>query len=260
MSFPLSVIRQHFCNMRALTPAGYFSRYCSGSGETERKAGSGCREEEVVSVETVSLSAVDQQQKNSVVRIVLAGGMVELYGGAVSARLLMEKYPGLLVAKPEVFQRPHESVVSHREWLLPGQKFYLVPKSTLIKLRQNVSREDKQEEYRLNLHKGDDDYLVPRSTLIKLRQNEDKQEEYWLNLHKGDDCRDDDDFSICSARDFYVSQENWVECFRKKLEKAKEMQEMEKPNFIPRLKKLRSRIGLLGGWQPSLSPVQELSP
>lgn len=211
-------------------PPGYLSRYCNGSGETERKAGSGwCREKEVVSVETVSLSAVDQQQKNSVVRIVLAGGMVELYGGAVSAQLVMEKYPGLCLAKPEVFQRPHESVVSPRELLLPGQKFYLVPRSTLIKLRQNVSREDKQENLNTLLNKADD--------------------------------RRDDDYSMFSAKDFYASKENWVECFMKKLEKAKEMQEkgMEKP-FIPRLNKLRSRIGLLGGWQPSLSPVQELSP
>ncbi|KAG6532245.1 uncharacterized protein LOC122038776 [Zingiber officinale] len=224
-----------------MRPPGYLSRYCNGSGEMERRAGlSGCREKEVVSVETVSLSAVDQQQKNSVVRIVLAGGMVEMYGGAVSAQLVMEKYPGLCLAKPDVFQRPHESVVSPRARLLPGQKFYLVPRSTLIKLRRNVSREDKQLENRL--------------------------------LHEEDiDCRDDDysicsakDFydSICSAKDFYASKENWVECFMKKLENAKEMQErsMEMPNFIPRSKKLRPRIGLLGGWQPSLSPVQELSP
>ncbi|KAF2307044.1 hypothetical protein GH714_024496 [Hevea brasiliensis] len=52
------------------------------------------------------------------VRIVHAGGQEELYQHAVPASHLMEKYPGMCVARPEVFRNPQQSLLCPDENLL----------------------------------------------------------------------------------------------------------------------------------------------
>ncbi|URE10123.1 hypothetical protein MUK42_35138 [Musa troglodytarum] len=211
----------------------FITRYCSGR-DGERKK-NGVDREVVASVDFISLSAVvNRQHINSVVRVVLAGGMVELYAGAVSAQLVMEKYPGLCLTRPDVFRRPHESLVSPEERLLPGQKFYLVPRSTVKKLRQNIPNGPEEE--------GLGAAAVEE---VSVRDAEEREE---LS-----------DESICSAKDFYVSKETWAECFVKRFEKGAEKQKQNKP-FTPPFKKVKQQIGTLGGWKPSLSSVKELSP
>ena len=49
---------------------------------------------------------------------------------AITAARIMEKYPKVLLARPEVFRRPWDSVVRPDEILTPGQKFFVVPRRT----------------------------------------------------------------------------------------------------------------------------------
>ncbi|KAL2454938.1 Uncharacterized protein Adt_47558 [Abeliophyllum distichum] len=43
-------------------------------------------------------------------------------------------------ADPEVFRRPWESIVRPEEILIPGQKFYIVPRRTVKKLRRRIKK------------------------------------------------------------------------------------------------------------------------
>jgi len=68
--------------------------------------------------------------RSAVLKIVHAGGNVECYYMAITAARIMEKYPKVLLARPEVFRRPWDSVVRPDEILTPGQKFFIVPRRT----------------------------------------------------------------------------------------------------------------------------------
>ncbi|KAJ9687061.1 hypothetical protein PVL29_015782 [Vitis rotundifolia] len=73
-------------------------------------------------------------------KIVHPGGVVERYYMAVPAVRIMEAYPSFMVARPEVFRRPWDSVVHPDEILNPGEKFFVVPRRTLQKLRRRIRR------------------------------------------------------------------------------------------------------------------------
>ena len=51
------------------------------------------------------------QSRDISVRIVHAGGQEELYQNSVPVSHLMEKYPGMCIARPEVFKNPHRSLL-----------------------------------------------------------------------------------------------------------------------------------------------------
>ncbi|KAK4437478.1 hypothetical protein Salat_0081700 [Sesamum alatum] len=73
-------------------------------------------------------------------KIVHAGGHAEYYYMAVPAAMIMEKNPSLIVARPDIFRRPWDSVVRPEEILSPGHKYYLVPRRTVKKLRSRMKR------------------------------------------------------------------------------------------------------------------------
>ena len=75
-------------------------------------------------------------------KIVLPGGVVELYYVAVPAAKIMEAHPSFMVARPEVFRRPWDSLVHPDEILNPGEKYFLVPRSTVRKLRRRIRKPD----------------------------------------------------------------------------------------------------------------------
>lgn len=77
-------------------------------------------------------------------KIVHAGGFVESYYMAVPAAKVMEKYPSFLLTKPEVFRRPWDSVVRPDKILTPGEKYFVVPRCTIKKLRQRIQKPNKQ--------------------------------------------------------------------------------------------------------------------
>ncbi|KAJ0969304.1 hypothetical protein J5N97_022181 [Dioscorea zingiberensis] len=198
---------------------------CCHRGGKRRKDGEEL--DELVSMEFSSVSVVSQEQKDSVVRIILAGKMVEMYTGAIAASVVMEKYPGLCLARPSVFKNPHSSVVKPTEKLLPGQKFYMIPRTTMNKLRRKQPMMNDEKEV--------------------VDKEEDEGED--------DDDDDNDGGGACSsANEFYVSRERW------KLKRGRE-QEMkkEKKPFKPPFKG-RTQEGILGGWKPSLPTVKEISP
>lgn len=64
---------------------------------------------------------------------------------------VLEKYPSFILARPEVFRRPWDSVVQPEEILVLGQKFYVVPKRTVKKLRQRISRKPDNDSSPLDL-------------------------------------------------------------------------------------------------------------
>jgi len=181
--------------------------------------------------ELSSVSAV--QNKDSVVRIVLASRMVEVYDGAILAYSVMHKYPGLCLARPEVFKRPHESLVGPKEVLLPGQKFYLVPKTTVKKLQQNHPK--KPQALAEAAVRG----------MVSDHQVSDKEE--------GEEA-------VCSAKDFYVENEERSQRLVRKLVKGSGKQEQKKPFNPPIKTSPRRKKGVLDGWKPALTSVEEISP
>lgn len=166
------------------------------------------------------------QSKDISVRIVHAGGREELYQNEVSVSQLMEKYPGMCVARPEVFKKPHESLLWPEENLLPGQKYYMIPTSTAKKLKRK-----QHGRVRVIGPAGGIDMSDARIT--------------W------DTRRDNMDEPVRSAKEFYDSKERWSGHSKRRSGKAK------KP-FVPPLPK--GRIGHGSGWEPSLNSVQEVSP
>ncbi|XP_002463531.2 uncharacterized protein LOC8060887 [Sorghum bicolor] len=91
-----------------------------------------------VSMELSSSSSV-AARKEAVVRVVLRGGVVEVYPGVVLAGTVIQNHPpGLCLAHPDVFRNPHGAVVRPLEPLFPGQKFLLLPESTVVRLKQKI--------------------------------------------------------------------------------------------------------------------------
>lgn len=160
------------------------------------------------------------QLKDITVRIIHAGGREELYQSALPASRLIEKYPGMCVAHPSIFRKPHESLVPAEEQLLPGKKYYIVPSSTVQKLKRRHPIKEKAIERK--------EYKEP------LSNREDFTDGY-----------------IYTAKDFYLSKEMPSRCLPNRSQKSKKP--LVPPNKKPKLLK-RSR------WKPSLTSIQELSP
>ncbi|KAL9323214.1 hypothetical protein ACSQ67_011267 [Phaseolus vulgaris] len=72
--------------------------------------------------------------KTTFLQIVHRGGHVELHDKPVTAAEIMCRYPRCCVAYPYVFQQPW-AVVEPDEELVLGQKYYVVPMSTIRKLQ-----------------------------------------------------------------------------------------------------------------------------
>ncbi|CAN0862488.1 hypothetical protein LINGRAHAP2_LOCUS8484 [Linum grandiflorum] len=75
-------------------------------------------------------------KKSKVLRIVYPGGLLELHEKPILAGDIMAKHPKFTVARPEVFRQPLTAVVTPETKLMLGQKFYMVPASTVRKLQR----------------------------------------------------------------------------------------------------------------------------
>ncbi|KAK9226253.1 hypothetical protein WN943_011300 [Citrus x changshan-huyou] len=78
------------------------------------------------------------------------GGFVECYYMAIPAVIILEKYPSCILGRREVFRRPWDSVVRPEELLTLGEKFFLVPRRTVRKLRRRVKKPDGHREVSSN--------------------------------------------------------------------------------------------------------------
>ncbi|MFS7995305.1 hypothetical protein Hanom_Chr12g01116421 [Helianthus anomalus] len=79
-------------------------------------------------------------EKPLILQIIHAGGMVERYYMAFPAAWIMDKYPNFILARPEIFQRPWDSVVHPDEILVPGHKYFVVPIRTVRKLHRRIQK------------------------------------------------------------------------------------------------------------------------
>lgn len=88
-------------------------------------------------------AAANQREEDSFstpLKIVHAGGMVECFYMATPAAMIMEKYPSFVLARPQVFRQPWDSVVRPDEILHPGEKFFVVPRRTVRKLKRRIKK------------------------------------------------------------------------------------------------------------------------
>ncbi|KAJ7960225.1 putative Nucleotide-diphospho-sugar transferase family protein [Quillaja saponaria] len=97
-----------------------------------------------VAQNTAPAKAEVGNDSSSALRIVHAGGKVECYYMAIPAARIIEKYPSFLLTRPEVFREPWNSVVRPDEILTPGQKYLVVPRHTVRKLRRRIWKPSKE--------------------------------------------------------------------------------------------------------------------
>ncbi|XVF86357.1 hypothetical protein PTKIN_Ptkin18bG0033100 [Pterospermum kingtungense] len=111
-----------------------------------------------------------KSSSNMFVKIVHPGGHVELHDRPILAAEIIYRNPRCVVAHPHVFKQPWAIVKPETELML-GQKFYVVPVSTIRKL-QRVSK------------KCSTNSLIAQTPLSKSQKSEEKDP-------------DSDDSSIC---------------------------------------------------------------
>ncbi|KAG6419634.1 hypothetical protein SASPL_121856 [Salvia splendens] len=88
----------------------------------------------------VTALAGSGQRQSRALKIVHAGGHVERYYMATPAAMIIQKNPSFVLARPEIFRRPWDSVIRPEEILVPGQKYYVVPRRTVKKLRRRIRK------------------------------------------------------------------------------------------------------------------------
>lgn len=88
--------------------------------------------------EALAPAPLMKETKQSALKIVHTGGMVELYFLAVQAFTVMDRYPSCLLARPDIFRRPWKSLVRGEEILTPVQN--VVPRRTVRKLRRRTEK------------------------------------------------------------------------------------------------------------------------
>ncbi|RLN38946.1 hypothetical protein C2845_PM01G48630 [Panicum miliaceum] len=152
-------------------------------------------------------------RKESVVRVVLSSGVVEVYPGVVLACTVIRKHPpGLCLAHPDVFRNPHGAVLRPLEPLFPGQKFLLIPWSTVHKLKQKIP------ESSIGAF-ADEDEEATSST----ETEEEDQDRSGGAAAEKEEVRDGSSslMPACSAREYFVARDRWSACrFRRLVEQG----------------------------------------
>lgn len=172
--------------------------------------------------------SVSRQLKDTMVRIVHAGGRVEMYHTPFPASELIQKYPGFCVTYPQVFKRPNESVLPADKILKPGRKYFLMKCSSVEKLKRRQSRKGR---------------ISNETTSLKSEEIEDVGDVGDVSFEE----------SICSAQNFFVSTDT-EDCSNVASKKTPK----EKKPFVPPIQKLK--LWKVRDWEPSLNSIKELSP
>lgn len=170
-------------------------------------------------------SSLSLQLKDITVRIVHPGGKVDMYECAISAAQLLKNYPGRHVALPDFFKHPHESLLTADDILLPGQKYLVIPASTVEKLKRRHSHKAKHPT-------ESEEPKLDREEVVDV----------------SGDCLED---SICFAKDFYASKERWSGWLWKK-------RQQEKKRFVPPIPTPKPWRD--SKWEPNLNSIEEISP
>ncbi|KAK8627440.1 hypothetical protein V6N13_135051 [Hibiscus sabdariffa] len=170
------------------------------------------------------------QSRDMSLRIVHAGGKEELYQNALPVSYLMKKYPGMCIARPEVFTNPDESLLWPGDSLLPAQKYYIIPSSTAQKLKRRHRK--KKLPVRRTAKGGEE---TPDARITWDISGENLEE------------------SVYSAKEFYVSKPSKAS---KAPNAGRKGTRIKKP-FVPPLPKIA--MFHESGWEPSLTSIQQLS-
>lgn len=173
--------------------------------------------------ETDSFS-LSSQLKDITVRIVHPGGKVDMYECAISAAQLLKNYPGRHVALPDFFDGPHESLLTADDILLPGQKYLLIPSTTVEKLKR------KHYSHKAKHFTESEEPKLDREEVVDVSR----------------DCLED---SISYAKDFYASKERWSGWLWKKRQQEK---------FVPPIPTTKTWRD--SRWEPNLNSIEEISP
>ncbi|OMO80051.1 Reticulon [Corchorus olitorius] len=184
---------------------------------------------------SVDLS-VQSRSRNISVRIVHAGGREELYQNTIPVSHLLEKYPGMCIARPDVFKNPDESLLRPEDNLLPGQKYLIVPFTTVQKLKRRHHKKVKHKEG------------------AESREDSSDAKITW------DISEENSEDSVYSAKEFYDTKPSKVSKVpneRHSRHPVRKGRRVKKP-FVPPLP--RTRPLWESAWEPSLTSVQELSP
>ncbi|OMO78353.1 Reticulon [Corchorus capsularis] len=184
---------------------------------------------------SVDLS-LQSRSRNISVRIVHAGGREELYQNTIPVSHLLEKYPGMCIARPDVFKNPDESLLRPEDILLPGQKYLVIPFTTVQKLKRRHQKKVKHKEG------------------AESREDSSDAKITW------DISEENSEDSVYSAKEFYETKPSKVSKVpneRHSRHPVRKGRRVKKP-FVPPLP--RTRPLWESGWEPSLTSVQELSP
>ncbi|KAM3320874.1 hypothetical protein P3S67_008076 [Capsicum chacoense] len=166
-------------------------------------------------------------RSSAALKIIHAGGKAEYYYMATPAYRILDKYPSFILAKPDVFKKPWDSVVHKDEILIPGQKYYVVPQCTLKKLRKRIkksSQDSSKSQY---------------TSIIKNKSSSDKnkaRDNHHVSFF-GIDCKQD---SSCSVL----------------LEINKENEEVNHEKILNDPQRNRTSRNVIT-WQPTLTVINE---
>ncbi|XP_044400311.1 uncharacterized protein [Triticum aestivum] len=146
----------------------------------------------------LSASAGSTWPADSVVRVVLWSGIVEVYAGVVLACAVVGNHPpGLCLAHPDVFRNPHGATVRPLEPLFPGQKVLLLPETTVRRLQRDIP--EGSVGANPDHDDGRDDEEAEAST------DEDMSSSSW-SAEEREAAPEG-----CCARDYFVNRELWAE-------------------------------------------------
>lgn len=171
------------------------------------------------------------------VKIVHPGGHVELHDRPITASDVISRNPKCCLAYPNVFKQPW-AILEPETILIPGQKFYVVPLTTVRKLQLHAMRYS-----RIQIHENCDSKPSPKSIPNKFRGFIGERMKWGTCLRKGMKikARDDDDKS--KETTFGSSDQNLLQ----KKQNNKDFLGANSPK----------RLSAFNQWQPSLKSITE---
>lgn len=144
-----------------------------------------------------------RSSSSSALKIIHVGGVAEYYYMATPASRILNNYPSFILAKPEVFRKPWDSVVHKDEILIPGQKYYVIPKCTLKKLRRRIKKNNHSFISQSSQDSTKSQHII---SIIKTKTSSDKNNARNRRVRFfGIDCNQD---SSCSVSLEMINKEN----------------------------------------------------
>uniref|UniRef100_A0ACD5X9Y9 Uncharacterized protein n=1 Tax=Avena sativa TaxID=4498 RepID=A0ACD5X9Y9_AVESA len=223
---------------------------------------------------SMSAAASASSSSSPVVRVVLWSGLVEVYTGVVLACTVIRRHPpGLCLAHTDVFRNPHRATLRPLEPLFPGQKFFLLPETTVRKLQRNIPLDVRPVPFPQAVGDDGEEGEEEETSSTELSRSSSEEDRKPTAAGAAPER--------CCAKDYYVNRERWAECqFKSIVERglAAAEQSSSSRRSIAADKRTRKRTRktkspgrgdlLLGSgamplpstsraWQPTLPPVQE---